>query len=376
MVARIILSLTLISFVFYLYYLRIFYLGLKAKKQHFSPFRKRVSVVVAARNEEENISRLLTSLVNQEYPPELFEIIIADDDSEDETADLVMKFAEKWDNIKLIKVKNREQALSPKKNALAQAIEKASGEIIMTTDADCIVGKYWIKSTVAAFDDKTAMVSGFSRTNIGNWKTAKNVKKFEHFDFLVMFFAAAGAISKGKYFSCSGQNLAYKKSAFEKVGGFEPIKHLISGDDVNLMQLMRRQKMKISFNFSPHSFVITRAIGSWKELFNQRSRWASNSKWQILLNPEFFVYLVFVFIATLFPFVLLFFNWKIGLLLIFAKYISDFYFVRLGFRIFGLERERLKYFPFWFFLQPPYIILVTLMGIFDIFKWRTGKEKS
>ncbi len=174
---------------------------------------------------------------------------------------------------------------------MEQAIKSSSNEIILCTDADCLPGKYWVESMVANFTDDMDMVAGFSKTAL-NWKTASLAQKFEHFDFLVLFFAAAGAIVSGKIFSCSGQNFAYRKSAYEKINGFASIRHLLSGDDVNLMQLFRKAGCKIGFSFTPYSFVTTQPISSWRALFNQRIRWASNTKWQISLNPEFFLYLV------------------------------------------------------------------------------------
>ena len=274
----------------YLNYLRIFHLGIKNGKDLISYSKPKVSVVVAARNEEENIARILTALVNQTYSDELYEIIVANDDSIDNTAQIVEQFSQKWKNVKLLNVTGRESVISPKKNALTQAIHSATGEIILLTDADCLVGKYWIESMLTNFEDAD-MVVGFSQTQILDWKKANSAQQYEHFDFVAMFLAAAGAIASGKYFSCSGQNISYKKEAFEKVGGFEKINHLISGDDINLMQLFRKSKLKVRFAFSAHSFALTQPIQNWKKLFSQRIRWASNMKWQIGLNPEFFIQL-------------------------------------------------------------------------------------
>ncbi|MCK4694576.1 MAG: glycosyltransferase, partial [Candidatus Cloacimonetes bacterium] len=136
----------------------------KEKINHNKPY---VSIVIAARNESENISRLLTSLVNQTYPVNLYEIIVADDDSIDNTAEIVKTFSDKWNNVKLIQVKGRKEANSPKKNALTQAIETSKGEVLLSTDADCIVGKYWIESMVTNFNDNE-MIIGFSRTKISD----------------------------------------------------------------------------------------------------------------------------------------------------------------------------------------------------------------
>ncbi len=358
-----------ISVLIYLYYLRLFFIGLRNRKEPADTFKKKVSVIVAARNEEKNISKLLTSLVNQHYPEHLFEIIIADDGSEDSTATIIEQFAKKWENIKLIKVTNRKEVDSPKKNALSQAIEASSGDIILSTDADCIVGKYWISSIIANLK-RSDMVTGFSRTMIKDWKKSTLLHKFEHFDFVSMFAAAAGAISSGKYFSCSGQNIAYKKKSFLKVGGFEKIKHLISGDDVNLMQLFRKTGMKVSFSFSPHSFAYTVPCKSWSQFLSQRSRWSSNIKWQTSLNPEFFFYLICVFFIMILPIVLIFKVWWFGLGIILLRAILEIEFLKLAFSIFCEDKKRLLFYPAWLIIQPVYFVLIAFMGVMNFFRWK------
>lgn len=354
----------------YLRYLQIFDRGLQHNSQDYRKTSHKVSVVVAVRNEEKNLPSLLTSLVNQTYPRDLYEIIIANDSSQDTSADIIREFQQKWPQIILVDVVNRHQVRSPKKNALAQAIAISSGDVILTTDADCLVSQYWVEAMSALFYEETAMVAGFSRTRLADWQQAPLVQKFEHFDFLSIFLAAAGAVASRKYFSCSGQNLAYTRQAFQLVGGFSRIGHLVSGDDVNLMQLFRRAGLRIVYNFSRHSFVTTRPTGSWQQLLNQRIRWASNLKHQIYLNPEFFLYLVACFLFILLPFYLLFCCWWLGLLLIGIRVLADLKFLARGREIFLIEKNKLKFYPYWFLLQPGYIFLVTLLGLAGAFRWK------
>ncbi len=349
--------------------MHLFYKGLKKRDIKFSNDKPFVSVVVAARNEEHNIARLLTALINQTYPQNKYEIIIANDRSIDGTESIVNKFADKWNNINLLNVAGREAVISPKKNALSQAIKLAEGEIILSTDADCLVGKYWIESMVSCFGENE-MVIGFSRTKLVDWSNASFIKKFEHFDFLAMLFAAAGAISSGKYFSCSGQNIAYKKNAFYKVGGFEKIKHLISGDDVNLMQLFRQSGMRVHFAFTDHSYVYTKPIENISKFLSQRSRWTSNMKWQILLNPEFFIYLISVFFITFLPIVIIFNNWMLGIGLLLLRMILELFFLKYGYEVFGENKKKLMFYPIWFIVQPFYIIAVAMMGGLNMFSWK------
>jgi len=349
--------------------MHLFYKGLKKRDVKFSNVKPFVSVVVAARNEEHNIARLLTTLINQTYPLDQFQIIIANDGSTDGTESIVNKFADKWNNINLLNVAGRESVISPKKNALSQAIELAEGEIILSTDADCLVGKYWIESMVACFKENE-MVIGFSRTKLIDWSKASFIKKFEHFDFLAMLFAAAGAISSGKYFSCSGQNIGYKKNAFYKVGGFEKIKHLISGDDVNLMQLFRKSGMKVQFAFTDHSYAYTKPIENISKFLSQRSRWTSNMKWQILLNPEFFMYLLSVFFITFLPIVIIFNFWQLGIGLLLLRMILELFFLKYGYEVFGENKKKLMFYPIWFIVQPFYIIVIAMMGGLNMFSWK------
>ena len=355
----------------YLFYLYLFISGIKSKKHEINNTKQTVSVVIAARNEEKTLPKLLTALVNQSYPETLYEVIVANDGSTDKTMEIVEEFSAKWPFIKFVNVRGRDGVVSPKKNALTQAIALAKNEIILSTDADCFVGKYWIEAIVKEYDnDKIAMVCGFSKTRPGKWESASLVKKFEHFDFIAIFSAAAGAMGSGKYFSCSGQNISYRKNDFNDVGGFSKIWHLISGDDVNLMQLFRKDGKEIKFCQNYHSFVSTRAVDSWQELLNQRSRWASNMKWQIKLNPEFFSYLISAFLLTVATFGLFFIEWWLPLIIIGLRVVFEYYFLKQSFQAFKIEKRMLKFYPIWFIIQPFYMISISVLGALNIFSWK------
>lgn len=366
--------LAIVTLAIYLYYIRVFYTGLSAEKLPKNYDKNPVSVIVAARNEQHNIANLLLTLSNQTYPQNRYEIIIANDGSTDNTKEIVESYANRFDNIKLIDVQNRETAISPKKNALTQAIQIAQNDILLLTDADCIVNKGWIESMVGNFTDETQMVAGFSRTKLDKWNNANLAQKFEFFDIIAIFSAAAGSIRKDKYFSCSGQNIGYRKSAFESVGGFEKIKHLLSGDDVNLMQLFRRSKFKIRFSFHPKSFVFTKPVSDWKELINQRSRWASNMKFQIELNPEFFIYLISFSIFLFSAYYSLFSKFEIAFILLAIKGIADYLFIQKSFKLFRVNKERLSFFINWIIIQPFYIVVVAVFGQLNLFKWHGKKQ--
>lgn len=344
--------------------------GFKHLKEEFNYRKRKVSVIVAAHNEAHNLIPLITSLVNQSYPPEMYEIIIADDDSSDNSCDVVREFMKKFSHVHLIEVKGREEAISPKKNALTHAIAYSTGEIILTTDADCMVPQRWIESTVASFHDDTAMVVGYSRTKLTNWKKASLVQKFEHMDFVAIYLVMAGSYTIGKSFAAIGQNLAYTREAFLKVGGFEKINHMLSGDDVNLMQLMRLAGLKIQFNFSPHSFVYTAPIKSWSQLINQRTRWASNMKTQSSLNPEFFWILVFIVSFYISTIILFFLDWRFGLGFYLLKDVIEIMLFYMGFPYLKADRQMIWFYPVWQIIQPIFLTITTILGQFNLYRWR------
>jgi cellulose synthase/poly-beta-1,6-N-acetylglucosamine synthase-like glycosyltransferase len=350
--------------------LRLFFKGLRNRKDVHNFEKKTVSVVVAARNEEKNISHLLTSLTNQSYPQALYEIIIADDESEDKTIEIIEGFIKNNDNIRLLHSENRENVKSPKKNALSTGIAQAKGEIIMTTDADCIVGKYWIESYMSCFEKNVAMVAGLSRTKLRDWTQTSFLNKFENFDFLAMFSAAAGAVSVGKQYSCSGQNLAYTKAAFNEIGGFSLIENMVSGDDIFLMQLFKRNDKEIIFNFSPHNFVYTKPVTNTKSLINQRSRWASDVKWVGSFNPEFLIYLISTFIVTLLPIYVAVVRPYFGIPILIIRILFEYPLLKFSFNLFGEDKSKLKFYPYWFLVQPLYMIVVTVKGLFESFIWK------
>jgi len=363
----------ILAFVFFQTWIVFSYLyhkGFKNLKQDYNYKKRYVSVIVAAHNEADHLLHLLTSLTNQTYPAEMYEIIIADDESTDDSRSIILQFEEKYANVKLLEVKGRDQAVSPKKNALTQAISLSKGDIILTTDADCIVPQHWIESTVASFADDTAMVVGYSRTKLREWRKAPLVQKFEHMDFVATYLVMAGSYTIGKSFAAIGQNLAYTRDAFDKVGGFGSIKHMLSGDDVNLMQLMRLAGMNIKFNFSPYSFVYTEPIPNWKMLVNQRTRWASNMKAQRALNPEFFMILVCIVCFYICNLALFIINWKIGLLFFLCKVLIEIELFYMGFPYLKADRKMLFFYPVWQVIQPFFLTLTTILGQFNLYRWR------
>lgn len=372
--AKIILLLCISSgFFTYIYFSFRFYYGFKKYEPKYNYKKKTVSIVVAARNEAENLVKLLTCFLNQNYPACLMEVIIADDDSEDNTKDVVESFYGKGLEIKYLKVQGRDSVISPKKNALEKAIAITSGELILTTDADCIVPSTWVESMVKVFTNDVAMVAGYSRTYVKDWAKSPLVHKYEHFDFALTYMVLAGGYTLGKSWACIGQNLAYSKAAFDAVEGFARIKHLISGDDVNLMQLMRKQGMKIVFNFDPAGFTYTKPVQAWVQLVNQRTRWASNMKYQLRSNPEFFFILLSMAFMYWGSLLVLMFNWKLAAGIFVLRLICELVFVQNNRKRFGITAKMMTFYPVWIVIQTFFLVFTMVLGQFNLFVWH-GKK--
>ena len=350
-----------------------FFIGWKRYKPKLNYQKKLVSVVVVARNEAANLRRLMSCLLSQDYPQEMYEIVFADDDSEDDTHQIISQYIEAGHPVKYIKSTGREKVISPKKVALGRAIAAAEGEIILTTDADCIVPYSWISSMVAAFTDDVSMVAGYSRTLLKDWDKASILHKYEHLDFALTYMVLGGGYTLGKSWACIGQNLAYRKSAFYDVGGFEKIMHLISGDDVNLMQLMRRKGHKIIFNFDPKSFTHTLPVQSWKQLVNQRSRWASNMKYQLTFNPEFFFILFSMACLYWGSLIMMLLNFRLGLAIFLYRITIEHIMIAYTRRYFGVSARMLRFYPLWLIIQTFFLVFTMVLGQFGLFVWH-GKK--
>lgn len=236
------------------------------------------SVIIPARNEEDRIGKCLQTVSAQNYPQELFEVIVADDFSTDNTADIVRSFQKQFPNICLLqleKLLQHKQLNSYKKKAIELAIEQAKGDWIVTTDADCIVNNNWLMN-FEQFIQKNNSV--FVAAPVKFINTGSFVSRFQCLDFMSLQGITAAAVQQGFHSMCNGANLAYNKSAFYEVNGFKGIDEIASGDDMLLMhKIYLKYKKQVHFLFSELAIVETLPMHTWKAFFNQRIRWASKA---------------------------------------------------------------------------------------------------
>jgi cellulose synthase/poly-beta-1,6-N-acetylglucosamine synthase-like glycosyltransferase len=241
----------------------------------FIPYKEQpattISIIIPARNEAGNIASLLNALQDQHYPKELFEIIVIDDHSADDTAMIVQQFP----GVKLIRLMD-DNINSYKKKAIEKGIAAATGEWIVTTDADCLPGANWLH-TLAAFREERQAV--FITAPVVIDCNASVLQTFQAMDFMVLQGITGAAVSKKKLFMCNGANLGYTRQSFYDAGSFAGIDKIASGDDMLLMyKIGKEHPDKVYYLKSKEAIVSTQPMKTWKDFFNQRIRWASKAK--------------------------------------------------------------------------------------------------
>jgi cellulose synthase/poly-beta-1,6-N-acetylglucosamine synthase-like glycosyltransferase len=271
-------TILIISAVFYSLEIILFLIGLgkKDKKRKINTENANnghlpnVSVVVAARNEEENIERCVKSILELNYPKDKLEIIIADDGSTDRTAEIVSSLQKENSHLKLLKINSQVNNLKGKANALAQAIDKTTGEFIFMTDADCAVPKNWIKGMLRYFDEKTGVASGI--TIIEDGKIFSGMQSLD-WAFLLGVAAAVGKLFKPV--ACIGNNMVFRKKAYIECGGYQNLKFSITEDYALFKAIIQNGKWNYAFPVDPDTLVISKPVKTWKELYHQKKRWGT-----------------------------------------------------------------------------------------------------
>ncbi len=349
-----------------------FFQGLAKLHQGNSKKTPSVSVIVAARNEAQHIRSCLGSLLQQNYAGE-YDITVVDDQSTDDTAQAVWELAQHHPNLRLIQIQQPREGWSPKKYALNMAIEHSSGEIICATDADCTVPPDWIQGLVRQFLPQVGMVAGLVQINSPDRRGSLWVR-LQALELFSLFMVAAGSMGNGLAFSASGGNLAYRRDTFRQAGGFQQIKHLISGDDDLLLQHMAAETTwEAKFCLDANTVVTTNPMFTLRAFLRQRRRWASKSPHQ---RRSLFSFLVITYLTNLVLLLALPVTLAMGgrwvavpLICLAMKAVSELFLLCRGARIFG-RMDLLKTFPLWELIHVPYVALIGVAGLFGAHVWR------
>jgi cellulose synthase/poly-beta-1,6-N-acetylglucosamine synthase-like glycosyltransferase len=230
--------------------------------------KTKFTIIVPFRDEAENLPNLLDSFSKLNYPNDLFEVILVDDASKERLQIADFRF-------QIVITQNIRVSNSPKKDAILTAMQFVKTAWIITTDADCLVNKNWLKTLDNYIQNhQVSMIAGAVTYDYKN----SFLHHFQQLDLASLQGATMGSFGLRKGFMCNGANFAYTKSLFEKLNGFQGNDKIASGDDVFLLQkAMAQFPEKVHYLKSESNIVLTKPLNDWKSLFYQRVRWASKT---------------------------------------------------------------------------------------------------
>ena len=333
----------------------------------------KVSVIIAVRNEALNIEPMLKSLLAQDYPSHLFEIIIVDDHSTDSTSRLVEEYIVRkteHQNLKLFNLGVRNG--SGKKAAIDHGIKSSEGEFIIITDADCTAGSQWV-STIASYFamQKPMMILGPVRiTDSGSF-----FGKLQSLEFMSLISSAAGACNAGFPILANGANIAFTRHAYESCGGFAGNMQFPSGDDMFLMMSIKRKfgTKAIRFLRSEQAIVNTPATPGFKAFIQQRMRWVSKSRGYtdpfLILSSVIVLLTNVCFVFTAFGAIVSSYYMQNFLILFILKMLIDLP-LMVGFSRFQRSTALLRLFPLMEVLNAVYTLLIGIAGNIGRYEWK------
>ena len=334
-------------------------------------YQTKVTVLIAARNEEAGIHKTIEDVLAQQYPKELLEIIIADDHSTDRTAEIISSYADR--GVKLLQLKDQ-QLNSYKKKAISEAIKLSSGDLMVATDADCRMGVHWLQSIVNRFETSDVLMLS---SPVAFFEERNLFERMQTLEFSAFIGLGAATIGNKKASTCNGANLAYKKSVFNEVGGFTGIDDLASGDDELLLQkISAKYPGRIGFLKQREAIVYTYAKPTWEEFKQQRRRWASKSvkykdKAIVALAVGFWLFNATILVNLAFGIFNLYYL-KIAALQLLAKVLAESIFLML-IAVFFKRMKLLLLLPIGSLLHVFYVVYIGIIGNKSTYEWKGRK---
>ena len=273
----------------------------------------KVSVLIAARNEEEDLPDLLSSFEKLDYPSDRIQFLFADDQSSDATGEILKVWCAMHPNRTFLTIAPSQTGLynqNGKANALAILGEKATGKYYFFTDADCEVNPNWVREGVYSFSEKTGLVIGITQV-----KAKKLLEKFQEIDWWLTLGFVKVATDLGIQTTGLGNNMVISQEAYERSGGFKNLPFCLT-EDLEISRAIQRSGFKIAHQVSSGMLAITKPEVSFKALLDQRKRWMSGVMtlpyyWKFILALQ-----VIYFVAVL---GIMFIKPSFGLSLAFVK---------------------------------------------------------
>ena len=345
-----------IALFLYLMQVFIFLIGVRRTRDtlgnHTTPL---VSVIIAARNEEDNIRTCLQSVSNQTYPRSLYEIIVVDDDSSDGTNHLCQSLSRTIPNLIVISTSGGTTS-GGKTNALIVGIEESKGELVFITDADCVVPPTWIESTVRRYDKGIGIVGGLTLQ-----RATGPFEGMQSLDWTYLLGIASAAASLGSPLSTIGNNLSFRRRAYDDVGGYRSIGFSVTEDYALFQAIVKSGKWDYLYPIDPALLVMSTPCRTLKELMRQKHRWGKGGLDMTLTG---FLIMAIGFLLHSFILVPMLYGSFFGsLVALAAKWIADYMFLRTITRRVGKE-SHLQYFYYFELYYHLYVLLLPFIVFF------------
>ena len=337
-------------------------------EEHEEPTR--FTILIPFRNEAKNLPRLLKSLHSLNYSSAHFEVLLIDDDSEDNSVEIIEEFQKK-STLKLTILKNERRTQSPKKDAITHGVRHAKNNWILTTDADCIVPEKWLLCYNSFIQAHEANVI----CGAVNFVTTNSfLDRFQQLELLSLMSATLGGFGLKKPFMCNGANLCYRKHIFEDLNGFDGNSNIASGDDIFLLEkALEKEASKVYFLKSHEAVVLTKPAASYSAMVQQRVRWASKSTHYrnafgkltgliIFAMNGLVVSLLLLCLFKLIPF-------RIFLYCFVLKFYCDFWLILKSATFFN-SRKSLPSYLLSSFLYPFLTLFIVYKSLFFTYKWK------
>ncbi|REG89737.1 glycosyltransferase [Winogradskyella sediminis] len=345
------------------------------------PPKTKFSVIIPFRNEANNLPNLLDSILKLAYPKSMFEIILVDDDSEDNSVavinSIVLKNSFKFANVDLQIIKNIRISNSPKKDAITAAVSVSKYNWIVTTDADCSLPKYWLDALDECIqlkkpDSIVAPVTYHGKMTFLN--------RFQTLDMLSLQGATIGSFGIKKPILCNGANFCYRKELFYTVKGFNDNNTIASGDDIFLLEkFIAHDAKKVQYLKSKNAIVTTNPAYGLSALIHQRLRWASKTsenKNRYTKGTGFVVFFGNLTCLGLLP--AIYFNsiaLDIAVALYSIKFSIDFLLLFKTTRFFKQENLLLSYI-FLSIIYPIFNVSIVFLTFFKSYEWKNRTFKA
>ena len=339
------------------------------KLQDLAP-KTKFSIIIPFRDEAEHLSGLLQTLKALNYPKNYFEILFVNDASSDESVAIINK-AFKTETINFKIIDSIRLTESPKKDAITTAINLSKFNWILTTDADCLLPKYWLDCYDEFIQTHHAVCIAGPVKFVG---PSSFFNRFQIMDTLSLQGATIGGFGIKKPFLCNGANFAYKASEFKAIKGFEDHNTIASGDDVFLLEsFVKQYPTQVHYLKTNKAIVATHITKTLSELTQQRLRWASKTshyKSLFVKGIGLIVLTCNLVCITLIPLVLLqITSIKTAALLFVIKFSIDLLLLFKIARFFKQETILLSY-TFASFIYPFYNCYIAILSLFTTYQWK------